>query len=534
MKIKSIILAIIITIVMVMTGCTDIKDENKIPDDNITDNKEEVVDKEYENKMVLGMDTPITLNPLYNTKSSVEQILYLIFSPLINIEEDGSVTANLAESWIINENNTSITITLRDDVKWQDGQMLTTDDVIYTMQEIKSIPDSPYKEVMKNVQEVVKVDATTFKIIYRTSFSSVLQTLFFPVIPKHIYDVDMEKEQNIKPLGSGPYKYKESLSTKSMNLVANSSYFKGEPNIKDIEVKFISDSESILYSFKQGLIDVAYTSDTEWGKYTNKNASASYEMISPLYEFMGINHDKVMFQNTAIREALAYGINRDELVHLFNLDHAIVADTPISPALYIYDRTLETKKYDKERAKLLLTTAGYQKDDTTGIFNKDGIPLSFTLLINNSNPIRTKIGRQIQIMYKEIGIDMKVETVDEKTYLDRIIANQFDAFLGGYQIGYATDLSFALHSGSIAESGNYTNYKDGEMDSLLQKAFTAPRDEIYDAYQDLQQYFIKQTPFISLYFKKSVLMTKNMIKGDIRPTPTNVFANVEAWEILQN
>ena len=534
MRKKSIFISFIILMILAFTGCGKNNKEQVSPDEtNQSIDKEDVnLVKKYENKMVLGMDTPITLNPLYNTKSTVEQILYLIFSPLINIEEDGSVSGNIAKSWIVNDTNTAVTVTLRNDIKWHDGQSLTTDDVIYTMQKIKDITDSPYKDVMKNVQEVSKVDSFTFKVTYKTSFSGVMQTLFFPIIPKHIYEVG--EGQNIKPVGSGPYKYKESPSTKSMNLISNSEYFKGEPNIKDIEVKFISDEEGILYAFKQGLIDIAYTSDTEWGKYTNEDASTSYEMISPLYEFMGINHDKVMFQNSFIREALIYGINRDELVHLFNLDHAIVTDTPISPALYIYDRTLETKKYDKEKVKLLLTTAGYKKDDNTGIFNKDGIPLSFTLMVNERDSVRTKVARQIQIMYQQVGIDMKIEIVDSQTYMDRIKANQFDAFLVGYQIGYATDLSFALHSKSIAESGNYTNYNDKQMDELLQKVFIAPNDKVYEAYQKLQQYFIKQTPFISLYFKKSVLVTKNSIEGDIKSTPTNVFYNVESWRISGN
>ena len=132
-------------------------------------------------------------------------------------------------------------------------------------------------------------------------------------------------------------------------------------------------------------------------------------------------------------------------------------------------------------------------------------------------------------MYKDIGIDMKIEAVNENTYLERIVAKQFDAFLGGYQLGYATDLSFALHSTSILSGGNYTSYKDEQMDELLQQAFLAPTQTAVDAYQKLQQYFVKQTPYISLYFKKAVLITHNEIKGDIKPTPLNVFANVEKW-----
>ncbi len=90
MKIKKRILSVIIAMVMLMSGCTSVTEENTIPDDNKENNQVEESEKKFENKMTLGMDTPLTLNPLYNTKSSVEQILYLIFNPLINVEEDSS------------------------------------------------------------------------------------------------------------------------------------------------------------------------------------------------------------------------------------------------------------------------------------------------------------------------------------------------------------------------------------------------------------------------------------------------------------
>lgn len=482
-----------------------------------------------ENQMVIAMDTPVTLHPLYNTQETVGQALFLIFSPLVNIEENGTISSNLAESWVVNESNTAITITLKQGIKWHDGMSLTTDDVLYTLNQIKAISDSPYKDTVANLQDVVKIDETTFKLVYKGSFSGVLQTLFFPVIPEHIYNVTGADTLNITPIGSGPYMYESATPAKSMILKANPNYFKGKPQIEEVRVDFIPDEQSMLYAFKQGLIDVIYTRDTEWGKYTNDEASTAYEMVSPVYEFMGINHNKVLFQNAAIREALLYGIDREAMVHLFYLDHAVVTDTPISPVSYLYDRTLEIKSYDKEKAKLLLTQEGYEKDGSTGLLSKNGIPLSFTLLVNEENNDRMKVAKQMQTMYKEIGIDLKIEAVNETTYLERIQTKQFDAFLGGYQLGYATDLSFALHSSSVLSGENYTSYKDAQMDELLQQAFLATPTTIMDAYQKLQQYFVKQTPYISLYFKKSVLLTHNEIKGDVKPTPLNVFANVEKW-----
>lgn len=512
-----------------LVGCNQVglSGENQ---ENSDEQVEQTVRPEVsKNQMVIAMETPITLHPLYNTQETVGQALFLLFNPLVTIEENGMVSSHLAESWVVNESNTAITITLRQGVKWHDGMPLTTDDVIYTVNQIKTISDSPYKDTVANLQDIVKIDETTFKMVYKSSFSGVLQTLFFPVIPEHIYNVTGADTLNITPVGSGPYVYDSSIPAKSMTLKANPNYFKGKPQIEEVRVDFIPDQESMLYAFKQGLIDVIYTRETEWGRYTNDEASKAYEMVSPIYEFMGINHNKVIFQNAAIREALLYGIDREEMVHLFYLDHAVVTDTPISPTSYLYDRTLEIKKYDKERAKLLLTQEGYEKDEHTGLLNKNGNPLSFSLLVNEENRDRMKVAKQMQVMYKEIGIDLKIEAVNETTYLERIQTKQFDAFLGGYQLGYATDLSFALHSSSILSGENYTSYKDPQMDELLQQAFLATPTTILDAYQKLQQYFVKQTPYVSLYFKKSVLMTHNEITGDIKPTPLNIFANVEKW-----
>ena len=529
MKKGQIVIVLIMLLAFVLVGC----EQKEMLDQDKTSNEQQIEQVKPtaspENRMVIAMDTPVTLHPLYNTQETVAQALYLIFSPLINIEEDGTISSNLAESWAVNESNTAITITLKEGVKWHDGTPLTTDDVIYTLEQIKNIPDSPYRNAVTNLQESVKIDETTFKLVYKGSYSGVLQTLFFPIIPEHIYNVSGADTLVIQPIGSGPYMYDGTISTKSILLKANPNYFKGRPQIDEVQINYIPAGQSTLYAFKQGLIDVIYTMEMEWGKYTNDEASSAYEMVSPVYEFIGMNHNKVLFQNATIREALLYAINRQEMAHLFYLDHAIVTDTPISPVSYLYDRTLEIKNYDKEKAKLLLTQEGYEKDSSTGILNKSGVPLSFTLLVNQENNERMKLAKQIQVMYNEIGIDMKIEAVNEDIYLERIMAKQFDAFLGGYQLGYATDLSFALHSSSILGGGNYTSYKDEHMDELLQQAFLATPQMVVDAYQKFQQYFVKQIPYISLYFKKAVLITHNEIKGEIKPTPLNVFANVEKW-----
>ncbi len=529
MKRKVSIWAILSLVVLMVVGCSYSK--APLAQEEPTATAEETPDKLHTPKdyMVIAMVKPTTLHPLYSTEPSAQQALNLIFSSLINIEENGTISSNLAESWVINETNTAVTITLKQGIKWHDGTSLTTDDVIYTLNQISAIVDSPYKEAVNNIQSLVKIDETTFKIVYKQSFSGILQTLFFPVIPKHIYDVTGEETLEVIPVGTGPYVYDSTIPLKCIKLKANENYFKGKPSISNVEIDFIPDQESMLYAFKQGLIDVIYTDETEWGKYTNDEASTAYEMAAPIYEFMGLNHSKVIFQNVAVREALLYGMNREEMVHLFYLDHALVTDTPISPASYLYDNTLETIGYDKEKSKLLLTQEGYVKDTSTGLMTKNEVELSFTLLVNNENKDRLKVAEQIQKMYKDIGIKMEIERVDKSEYIQRIQTRQYDAFLGGYQLSYATDLSFALHSASVLSGENYVGYQDKTMDEYLQQAFLATPKNVNERYGQLQHYFVKQMPFISLYFKNTVMITCNDIGGNIQPKPYNIFATVEKW-----
>lgn len=521
-----------------MTGCNGLwqKEAPAVPDkvtesSEANETKKDVSVNTSESKLMIAMNTTKTMNPLYNTQANVEQALYLIFSPLVNIEEDGSVSSNLAESWVVNEDQTAVTITLRQGLTWHDGAPLTSDDVIFTMNQIVKIPDCPYKLAVTNMQTVEKIDEITFKIIYKQSFSGVLQTLFFPIIPEHIYNVEQSDSMRITPIGSGPYVYNYITPLEAIHLKANSSYFRGKPQIEEIQINLIPDDVSGLYSFKQGLIDMVYTTETEWGKYTNSSSNSAYEMVAPIYEFMGLNMNKPIFQSAAVRNALVYALNRDEIVRLYYLDHAVVTDTPISPASYLFNKNLENKVYDKEKARYLLTQEGYELDNVTGYMTKNGVPFAFTVMVNKENTDRIKVVKEMQKMYLDVGIKMNIEEVDKTTYLSRLTTKQFDAFLGGWQLSYALDLSFAFRSSSILGGKNYTSFQDPKMDELLQQAFLARHDSIFNAYYALQDYFEETMPYVSLYFKKSVLMMKNTIGNNIKPTPLNIFANVEEWTI---
>lgn len=482
-------------------------------------------------ELTLGMRNPVTLNPIYNMDKNVQQNLYLIFDTLVNIEEDGSVTPNIAESWTYHTDEKALVVKLKNNIKWHDGTSLTAEDVVFTLETIKNASESPYKLTTQNMANVQAVDQTTVKIYYRQDFSGVYQTLFFPVIPKHIYKIDLEQQLAIAPVGSGPYRYKESVPHKALTLEANEQYFNGAPAIKKIEIMIIPDEESLLYAFEQGLIDAIYTDVMDWGKYAKDKSANIYEIGTNCYEFMGVNFNKPIFQNSNLRKVLVYGIDRQQISDVYYLGHSVVTDTLIAPHSYLFDPTLQIKEYDIEKAKLLLVGEGYKYDKETQLFTKNNIPLSFTLLVNKDNQERVRVAESIQKMYKELGIEMHIDQVESEVYKERIYSKQFDAFLGGWKLSYIPDITFAFHSSQILSGDNFISYSDQMMDELIKTAFMSHPDQIVEAYGNLQQYIAEQNPYISLYFKNGALITKKKIVGNIQPDPINFYSNIEEWQI---
>ncbi|MGL4735877.1 MAG: peptide ABC transporter substrate-binding protein, partial [Cellulosilyticaceae bacterium] len=456
---------------------------------------------------------------------------HLLFNTLVNVEPDGQISPNIAKSWTLDSQTNTVTVKLNDNIMWHDGKKLTAEDVAFTIDTIKGASESPYKKAVSNMANVQVVDPVTLTIAYRQPFSGVYQTLFFPVIPKHIYNVGVAEAKVLTPVGSGPYKFSSMVPLKSLELVSNAQYFKGAPHIPEIHVMLIPDQESSLHAFEQNLIDVIYTDVMDWGKYAKDKSAQIYELPSNNYEFMALNFNRPKFQNANIRQAMVYSLDRQELVNIFYLGNGTVTDTPISPTSYLYDRTLLVKEYDKEKAKFLLAQEGYQFDEKTKLFVKNDIPLSFTLLVNQENKERIKVAEGIKKMYRDVGIEVSIELVDEATYMERIYNKQFDAFLGGWKLSYIPDLSFAFHSSQVTTGDNFISYKDQKMDQLLHEVFVASPLQMEDAYSKLQTYFAEQNPYVSLYFRNSALITKKHIQGTIEPDPLNCYANVEKWSL---
>lgn len=465
---------------------------------------------EHKNQITIAMRSPKTLNPILNTDRTVDQTLKIIFDSLVDFDQNDQVIPSLAKSWQISAEGTVVDIILDSSAKWHDGEPLKPEDVVFSIKAIQDAEKSPYKASVKNIISYTATEDNSVRIVYKDAFSGYAHTLYFPIIPAHVADLATN------PIGTGAYVFEGSGSSKEMSLTSNPSYFKGSPNIEQIEVLFTPDPESDLYSFNQGIIDVVNTDVIDWEKYAKSKKSIIHEYITLNYDFIGMNFNHPVLRDIKNRQALLYGANRQYLLEKFYLYHGEIVDVPVSPSSWLYEP--ESKKYDSnpDWAKKLLA----------------GNELDIRLLVNKDNDQRVNVARALKKMYQDIGINLEIVEVDEESFTQRVQNRQYELFLGGWDLSVIPDLSFALHSANAGTGANYSNYVDELMDNLLAEAYNAKSDEgLKEAYSKMQLYISEQLPYLSLHFRTAALITNEKIRGGIKPHHMDIYQNIHQWRI---
>ncbi|NLI89948.1 MAG: peptide ABC transporter substrate-binding protein [Epulopiscium sp.] len=512
-KVLSSIIAICLVSFLV-TGCKGLlryqEDDNESENELIEEGDNSSPKIDYDNKIKISMRNPSTLNPILNMDETVDRALKIVFSFLVDFNENDEPVPNLAKSWSLAEGGTVVDIKLDTSIKWHDGESLKADDVIYTLKTIQEAENSPYKPCVKNILSYTASSEDTVTIVYKEPFSGYAHGLYFPVIPSHIEDL------SFNPIGTGPYALESFSNNRNMLLKNNNSYFKGSPKIEEIEVIFSPDTESDLNSFDQGLIDVVSTDVIDWEKYAKNKKSNINEYMTLNYDYIGINFNKPALQEVKTRQALLYASNREYILEKIYLYHGQVVDVPVSPSSWLYNQDLVMYESNVDKAKELL----------------EGNTLELNLLVNKDNRQRMSVASALQKMYKDVGITLNIIEASEEEFMEKVQSRQFDLFLGGWNLSIIPDLSFAFHSSYGQAATNYGNYSNEQMDSILREAFNArSNEELREEYLKMQTHFSEQLPYISLYFRTAALLTNEKIKGDINPHHMNQYQNIHMWYI---
>lgn len=467
----------------------------------------------------LSMRIPKTFNPLLNEDVTVDNVLKLVFEPLFMIDTDFRVVPSLAQSYKLSDDGKVLTLSLKQGLQWQDGTSITADDIVFSLDTIRTSPNSIYKSALENVSSYSAYDKNTVIINYSQPNGLCMYNLCFPIIPKHYYDknLSLDSDVNLKPLGSGQYKFSSYEIVKQLTLVKCAN-FKGEPYIDNILVLITPDKQTDLNAFEQGITDVIVADVSEWGKFNTSKKIDAVQINTNNYEFLGFNFQKPVFTNINIRKAIAYAIPYDDITGNIYLENAVKALTPVNPASWLYcTEDITSYRYDLTKAREYLNQSGMS-----------GINIS--LLVNTENNERSEAAKLISNALNQIGISVNIVEKSYEEYISLLQSGDFDMFLGGALLLPSSDIRSLFFSASTSNGINYFRYGDSKMDFLLGEAYSAIGEEAYkNAFYEVQRYFAEQMPCIGIGFKNDILLTNHSIMGEKLPTPNNFFNNIGEW-----
>ena len=538
-KVSISILSLVLCFILLLVGCTREKiDDSQQENDNIATTIEPVEG----GSLNLSVTRFNTLNPLYNQNYSVFQLHHLIYESLVTFTENLDIEPLLARSWVVAPDGQSIDIKLREGVKWHDGTPFTSQDVIFTINLIKgNIKEAKgrtiYTTNLQHVTEVKEIDSNTIRVAFSKPYSNILEVLTFPILPAHYFtktNLENMQSNSFEMIGTGPFKINNYDSTRVIELKRNVQYWRSKPYIETINVLIVPDQEAQLSLFENKDVDIAQPNSLDWAKYLDDSSVNLFEYISNHFEFIGFNFKNFLLRDNNVRRAIAYGIDRHRLVKDIYLDHGTVADLPVNPTSWLYDEGSIQIGNDLNSAIQLLEQSTFGTVNQSNIrINEDGTPLRFKLLLNSDNILREKKAYFIRDELRKIGIELELVIADWDKYQNDARAGNFDLILGGWELSYIPDLTFAFHSSQVGNT-NFIYYSNEVMDEILQNTNNARnRIQKLEAYHELQGYLLEELPYITLFFKDSSVLIRNKVHGNIRPTPYNIFYKVEEWFIAE-
>ena len=484
-----------------------------------------------------------TLIPLLATDSSSHAVAGQVYNGLVKYDKNLNIVGDLAETFDISKDGLTITFHIRKGVKWHDGAPFTSKDVLYTYQ-VTIDPKTPtaYAEDFKQVKKLAAPDSHTIKVTYDKPFAPALASWGVNILPAHLLEgKDITKSPLArKPVGTGPYRFKEWISGQKIVLEANEEYFEGRPYIDRFIYRIIPDSSTMYMELKAGAIDLMSLTPVQFARQTATTAFTSrfnkYRYPSSSYLYMGYNLRHPLFGDKRIRQAMTAAINKDELIQgvLFGMGQK--AHGPIVPGRWAYNPAVKDIGYDPKHAAELLAEAGWKEKNSDGILVKDGKPFKFTILTNQGNQQRLMTAQIVQQRLRQVGIDVKIRIVEWAAFLKEFVnKGNFEVVMLAWSISQDPDMYDIWHSSKNKPGElNFIGFNNPEVDRLLiEGRSTFDMEKRKKAYFRIQEILADEQPYTFLYVPDSLPVVSSRIRG-VEPAPAGIGHNQIRWYVPKN
>jgi ABC-type transport system substrate-binding protein len=385
------------------------------------------------------------------------------------------------------EHNPVIVFHLRPDVRFHDGKAFDAEDVKFTFDAIMNPRNlSPRIADFEPVKHVEVVDPLTVCIVYKRLYSPAIGTWTMPIIPKHLLNDEALREEaigrgldpdsftmrqsvfNRRPIGCGPFVFREWKSDQYIALNRFENYWEGPPNYRRYFFRIIPDLLTQEMEFYAGTVDTYSVQPHQVARLSEDPRYQNFSGLTFGYTYIGYNMRRPPFDDRRVRQALGMAVDVERIIKYVLNGQGERITGPFVMQTDFYNHDVRPLPYDPEGALRLLAEAGWHRN-ARGWLEKEGRRLQFTLITNSGNDTRKAIVAIVQNAWRQIGIDVRTDLIEWSVFIqERVNKADFDALVLGWQMGIEPDLFQIWHSSqSQPHQLNFVAFSNEEADDLI-------------------------------------------------------------------
>ncbi|MDQ3322221.1 MAG: ABC transporter substrate-binding protein [Acidobacteriota bacterium] len=483
---------------------------------------------------------PGGLNPAVTTQAAVHLVCGSVFSSLVAQDFELNPVPDLATRWEVSNDGKTYTFYLAENAEFHDGVPLTSADVKFTFEELLlKFHSRTRASIGDKLRQITTPDSHTVVFEFSTPYAAFLQLIDVtnaPIMPKHLYENTdpLTNSYNVKPIGSGAFKFQEWAKGDHLTLVKNEKYFKiGKPYLDRIVYKVMPSIATAAIAFENGEADYflnpAPLDIERLKKMPNVVVTGKGREGFASVETVVINLNRAPLSNVRVRQAMAYAIDRNYIVDKIAFGMGIAATGPISTALkWAYNPNVVKYERNIPLANQMLDEAGYKPDG-------DGVRFRLKYVYAASY---AKVVEVLRDQLREVGIIVDLEQMEFNAAVEKIyIKKDFDLGISSFENGPDPDIGVkrtvvSSNIGAIPFS-NGAGYRNPKVDELFELAASeTDRQKRAAYYYEAQDILTKDVPYLWLYELQGAAVYKNELQGIYGwSAKSSVYFAQDAWWI---
>ncbi|MFN0085802.1 MAG: ABC transporter substrate-binding protein [Blastocatellia bacterium] len=466
-----------------------------------------------------------TFDPRVSSDSAAERLRQLMFNALTRKDEQFNPIPDLAERFEASPDRRSFTFHLRPGVKFHDDRPVSSLDVKYTFDSMmaKGFASAKKVELAREIAAIEVIDPQT--ILFRCA--NPCPNLPNMIVPVGIIPEGSTDQFTKRPIGTGPFKLESYTEDQEVILTANRNYFEGAPSIDRISIRITPDNSTRESELRKGSADLAINADFDpvTVEGLRKTPGIKVGIIDGTnITHLGINLTDPILKDKRVRQALAYGIDRDAIIRDVLRGQAKPARGILPPSQWAFEPNVAAYGYDPDRARRLLDEAGKPEIN--------GRRVRLTLKTSTLS-IARKIGEALQEQMRKIGVDLELLPLERQKLTQDMTDGNFQLYLNQLVGGNQSPdiLKFVYSAKSIPPNGqNRSRYNNPMIDKLLDEAPMAPPERAREIFSQIQKILADELPQIYLWHPSTIVVHRDRV-GEIKLDPSGDWRVIRAIKL---